>query len=76
MQLLVDIKDESLAKKIIQLLEVFKNDGVEIKSTSKTKLDLERTKEEQEKQSYDVDYENSYQYKLDRAEFSEMKEKL
>ncbi len=76
MQLLVDIKDESIAKKIIKLLEVFKNDGVEIKSTSKTKLDLERTKEEQEKQSYDVDYENSYQYKLDRAEFSEMKEKL
>jgi len=76
MQLLVDIKDESIAKKIIKLLEVFKNDGVEIKSTSTTKLDLERSKEEQEKQSYDVDYENSYQYKLDRAEFADMKEKL
>jgi len=30
MQLVIDIKNESLTDKIIKILEVFKNDGVEI----------------------------------------------
>ena len=70
MQLIVDIKNDTIAKKIIQILEVFKSDGVEIKTTDRSK---ENQKDIQE---YDVDYERSFQYKLDRAEFIEMKEKL
>ena len=31
MQLIVDIQDDSIADKIINILNVFKNDGVEIK---------------------------------------------
>jgi len=33
MQLIVDIKNESISDKIIQLLKIFQNDGVEIKKT-------------------------------------------
>ncbi len=68
MQLTIDIKNESIANKIIQLLEVFKNDGVEIKKISNNS--------EKESQEYDVEYEHSFEYKLDRAKFKEMKEKL
>ena len=62
-QLIVNIKNKELLDKIIKLLEVFKQDGVEITSISKDK-------------EYDIDYERSYEYKLDRAEFEEMKERL
>jgi len=31
MQLVVDIKNESLADKIVKLLEIFKSDGIEMK---------------------------------------------
>ena len=34
MQVVVEIKNKSLAGKIIKLLEIFKNDGVEIKEIS------------------------------------------
>ena len=70
MQLIVDIKNDTIAKKIIQILEVFKSDGVEIKT-------IDGSKENQKDiEEYDIDYERSFQYKLDRAEFIEMKEKL
>ncbi len=70
MQLVIDINNNSLAEKIIKILEVFKGDGVEIKLIEK---DDEKNSEILE---YDVDYENSFQYKLDRADFIEMKESL
>lgn len=70
MQLLVDIENKSLADKIVKLLEVFKNDGVKVKAISNS---LNNKKELPE---FDVDYENSIQYKLDRAEFEEIKENL
>ncbi len=66
MQLLVNIKSKTIAEKIIRILEVFKSDGVEIKTIDSKK----------DTQEYDVDYERSFQYKLDRADFVEMKEKL
>ena len=69
MQLIIDIKNSSIAEKIIKILEVFKSDGVEIKK-------VENCDGKNIEQEYDVDYENSYQYKLDRAEFIEMKERL
>jgi len=68
MQLTIDIKDESLFSKIVQLLEIFKDDGVEIKKISNNS--------KKESQEYDVEYEQSFEYKLDRAKFREMKEKL
>ena len=70
MQLIVDIQNNTLAKKIIQILEVFKNDGVKVKTLNKT------TDNQQNAKEYDVDYEKSFQYKLDRADFIEMKESL
>ena len=70
MQLIVNIKNNTIAEKIIRILEVFKSDGVEIET-------IDRTKENQKDiQEYDVDYERSFQYKLDRADFVEMKERL
>ena len=66
MQLVVDIKSDKIAKKIIEILNVFKSDGVEIKTINDPK----------NTQEYDIDYEKSFQYKLDRADFIEMKEKL
>ena len=69
MQLIVNIKNNILAEKILKILEIFKSDGVEVKTINKTK-EISNRKE------YDVDYERSFQYKLDRADFIEMKERL
>ena len=70
MQLIVNIKNNTIAEKIMQILEVFKSDGVEVKT-------IEKTKENQQyAQEYDVDYEKSFQYKLDRADFIAIKEAL
>lgn len=69
MQLIVNIKNNILAEKILKILEIFKSDGVEVKTINKTK-EISNGKE------YDVDYERSFQYKLDRADFIEMKERL
>ena len=67
MQILLNIKNEKIFDKLLWMLEHFKSDGVEI----------EILKDDQENvQEYDVDYERSFQYKLDRAEFIEMKENL
>jgi len=70
MQLVVDIQDDRLVDKIVQLLSAFKNDGVSIKAIDEG-IDMQK-----ELPEFDVDYENSTQYKLDRAEFEEMKENL
>ena len=67
MQLIVDIENKDLVDKIIKILEVFKSDGVKVKAVSNNKENLPE---------FDIEYENSMQYKLDRAEFEEMKEKL
>jgi len=69
MQLIVNIQNNKIAEKILKILEVFKSDGVEVKTINKTK-EIPKDNE------YDVDYERSFQYKLDRADFIEMKEKL
>lgn len=42
MQLIVDIKDEKLLEKIVQLLNIFKNDGVEIVNYSTEKNSIEQ----------------------------------
>ncbi len=70
MQLIVDVPNNSLAEKILQILQVFKSDGVNVKAIE------EKSKKQDTAQEYDVEYERSFQYKLDRADFIEMKEKL
>ncbi len=69
MQLIVNIENSKIAEKILHILEVFKSDGVEVKT-------IDTIKKSPKEQEYDVDYENSFQYKLDRADFIEMKERL
>ncbi len=70
MQLIVDIQNRFIADKILAILNVFKSDGVEIKTIDTKKINQKNTHE------YDIDYEKSFQYKLDRADFIEMKEAL
>ena len=70
MQLIVDIQNKFIAEKILAILNVFKSDGVKIKT-----IDTQQAKQ-QNAHEYDVDYEKSFQYKLDRADFLEMKEAL
>ncbi len=82
MQLMIDIKNESIANKIIQILEVFKNDGVEIKHVNSNKpITKNQQQETNLSDEYieknwrnlimtnhsDSDYYKSEQYKIDRA---------
>jgi len=70
MQLIVNIQNDSIAHKIISILNVFKDDGVEVNT-------IDNLKDNQKNiQEYDVDYEKSFQCKLDRAEFVKMKENI
>ena len=45
MQLIIDIKNDSLADKIIKILDVFKNDGVTITSKNETEKRVEYSDE-------------------------------
>lgn len=77
MQLTVDIPDNSLADKIIQILNVFKNDGIKIKrQTEKKKIDESLFTEEYIKENWkellmtstdSSNYYKSEQYYEDRA---------
>ena len=70
MRLVVDIQNKSIAKKVLAILNIFKDDGVKIEKVDTLKTDPKDSPE------YDIDYEKSFQYKLDRADFEEMKENL
>ena len=70
MQLLLKIKDDKIFDKLLWMLERLKSDGVEIETIGSLKDN------QKDVQEYDVDYERSFQYKLDRAEFAQMKERL
>ncbi len=87
MQLTIKIKNNNTVEKILWMLEHFKSDGVEIISSDAIKKDetvysdgyIEKNWREvvsKGLENYDLDYENSFQYKLDRAEFFEMKGRL
>ena len=82
MQLVIDIKNDSISDKIIQLLNIFKNDGVEIRHTdlnkpitenqqSTTTLSDDYIEKNWRKliitKYSDSDYYKSEQYKIDRA---------
>ena len=77
MQLTVDIPDNSLADKIIQILNVFKNDGIKIKKQiKKKKIDESLFTEEYIKENWkelvmtstdSSNYYKSEQYYEDRA---------
>ncbi len=70
MRLVVDIQNKSVAKKVLAILNIFKDDGVKIENADISQTDPKDAPE------YDIDYERSFQYKLDRAAFEEMKKKL
>lgn len=87
MQLTINIKNSNTAEKILWMLEHFKSDGVEIIKSDAIKKDetvySDEYIEENWKtivskalENYDLNYENSLQFKLDRAEFLEMKGRL
>jgi len=63
-QLILNIHNESIMDELLWMLEHFKSDGVEVKKISPSE------------ENYDVEYENSFQYKLDRADFREMKKNI
>ena len=63
-QLILNIKNESIMEKLLWMLEHFKSDGVEVENIVSSSKD------------YDVEYENSFEYKLDRADFAKMKENI
>lgn len=80
MQLIVNIKDNSIAEKILWFLTSFSNKGVVVKevssdNTEKTVLTDEFIEQNWEEilsdglQNYDENYYKSEQYKLDRGEY-------
>jgi len=82
MQLTLKIDNESVAKKILWLLEHFKKDGLEVKqeANSSTKLQASKYTDEYIKENwrtiisvglkdFDDDYHKSNQYKMDRGEY-------
>jgi hypothetical protein len=69
-RLVLEVNNKDILDKLLWMLKHFKEDGIKI-----TKIDT--LKENQDDiQEYDVDYEKSFQYKLDRADFIQMKESL
>jgi len=77
MQLIIDIKNESMVDKIKAILNVFKADGVEIKETVSLDPETDLSDEYIEKNwkellmgiKSDPSYYKSEQYKLDRGEY-------
>ena len=84
MQLIIDIKNESIAEKIKTILNVFKDDGVKILETKNQKPKTNLTDEYIEKNWLDIirqahvpeDYENSEQYIEDRVKDWEERGKI
>lgn len=84
MQLIVDIKNKSIADKIVRLLKDFKDKGVEIREIKKAKQETEFSDEYIEKNWLDIirkahvpeDYENSEQYMEDRVKDWEERGKI
>ena len=70
MQITVEVQNNKVAEKILKILDVFKSDGVTVATMDKTKENIKDSEE------YDIEYERSFQYKLDRADFVQMKEDL
>ena len=78
-QLILNIKDESTKEKILWMLEHFKDDGIEIEQTPITNCTDEYIEQNYKEivskslENYDKNYENSFDYKIDRANFIEVK---
>lgn len=88
MQLMINIQNESLVDKVIWFLETLKDKGVQIiqkEQTIHSEVEILSDEYIQENwksivseslNNYNESYIKSFQYKLDRAEFREMKEAL
>jgi hypothetical protein len=69
-RLVLEVNNKDILDKLLWMLKHFKEDGIKITI-------IDTLKENQDDvQEYDVDYEKSFQYKLDRADFIQMKESL
>ncbi len=87
MQLTVKIDNDLMADKILWLLNSFKDKGVEViaedlKNEENSKFTDEYIEENWQEivsealKDYDSNYTKSFQYKIDRADFQQMKESL
>lgn len=86
MQLVVDIDDSNLANKIIEILNVFKNDGLKIRKQDSQNIDdkveysdeyLEKNWREMVMTSGDnSNYYKSDEYYIDRADDYQKREKI
>jgi hypothetical protein len=87
-QLILNIKNENIMNKLLWMLSHFKDDGIEIEYP-KTKNEKRKTKFTDEYieenwqtvvsealAEYDSDYEKSFEYKIDRANFQDLKGKM
>ncbi len=88
MQLILNIENESVAKKILSLLEHFKKDGLEInqKINPDSKFQINKLTDDYIQKNwrtiisdalkdFDDDYYKSIQYKMDRGEYLMEKDK-
>jgi hypothetical protein len=86
MQLIIDIKDDSIIDKVKNLLSTLKDEDIQIKEIKSTNIEQNLTDGYIEEnwqevvsealKTYDSNYEKSFQYKIDRANFQQMKENL
>jgi len=70
-QLVLNVYNEAIMDKLLWMLEHFKNDGVEIEEYEEWKDIVSKSLKD-----YSIEYENSFEYKIDRAEFQEIKAKI
>ncbi len=89
MQLIVDIENENVADKVVQFLKSLKKEGVKVTQQETTKNHKPQTEHSDEYieenwqnvvsealAEYDSDYEKSFEYKIDRADFQDIKGKI
>ena len=70
-KLILNIHNEAIMDKLLWMLEHFKNDGVEIEEYEKWKDIVSKSLKD-----YNIKYENSFEYKIDRAEFQNIKAEI
>ncbi len=87
-QLILNIKNENIMDKLLWMLDHFKNDGVEVEhpKTQNKKTETELSDEYIEKNwqsivskalaNYDDKYYKGFEYKVDRANFQELKDSM
>jgi len=84
-QLILNIENEKIVDKLLWMLKHFEKDGIEINSNIEKNmepLDDEFIQKNWKNivskslEHYSIEYENSFEYKMDRADFMQMKSHL